>query len=321
MVTDGGSAGDASEARAELWRRYDAGALDAAELDARLALVDRAGDDPAAIADAVEGPAPLGTRWWGRRAVLGGAAVVAGLLFGVGAWALVTDDGGDNGNSSGGSGNGGVGSGATVVPLPMPLPVPPMGPLGPGQVPAIPPCPELEEAIDLFEQAGGADETAANSALLSDPPAVPDGYAITDEDPIAPGTDPNIAMAVNAGNPPPIEIIGRDLAGPLLVTMRAFRYASVEDADAAGLNVLNAAVCAYDMERFTVPDRPEIIGSVVSGPIPTTAFAGFRLGDRRFTVSVPAASDDAADLEAAQQLAGLVASLELDAARTAPPPG
>jgi hypothetical protein len=71
-----------------------------------------------------------------------------------------------------------------------------------------------------------------------------------------------------------------------------------------------------------VPDRPEILGSVVSGPIPTTAFAGWRLGERRFSVAVQVGVDgDPEALAAAQSLAGTIAGLELDAARTPPPPG
>lgn len=309
MISDGRSA------REELWRRYDAGALTSAELDTRLALVDRAGDDPAALTHAIDDPVPVRARRSGRIAVVAGVGAVVVALLAVGGWAVIGGDG--DGSDNGANGELDV---DTDVIAPAPLPFP--GRPGPGPGPVVgaeADCPELDEALDRFAAAGGGDESAANPALLSDPPAVPDGYAVTDEDPITPGTDPNLAMSVNAGTPPPVEIVGRDVAGDLLVTMRTFRYASVEDADAAGQAVLGNAVCAYGMEHFDVPDRPEVIGSIVSGPIPTTAFAGFRLAERRFTVAVPAASDADADVEAAKLLAGTIAGLELDAARASPP--
>ena len=139
-----------------------------------------------------------------------------------------------------------------------------------------------------------------------------------------PGTDPDIAMQINAGSPLPVAIRARTLSGDLDVSMRGFEYASADEAVAAGQSVLGQGVCLYGAEGFDVPGRPELVGSVVEGPIPATAFVGFRMGQRRFTVSVVAdanpdtgsVSDEA--LEAARVLAGTIAGMELDAARTAP---
>ena len=301
-------------AREELWRRFDAGAITAEELDARLRLVDRAAadPDPAALRHALDGPVPRARRRSTQRGAIAAAALVALVIAALGIrWAL----GGDNGDGDrDGDGVTAGGSSETTPPVPMPLPPPPAVPGG------APDCPELDDALAAFE-AIDADEPAANPALLSEPPALPEGYTVSDEDPITPGTDPNIAMSVNAGTPPPEEILGRDVVGDLLVTMRTYRYSSAADAEAAARNVLQQAICSYTPEGFDVPGRPEITGSVVSGVIPTTAFAGFRLAERRYSVAVVAASDDETDIEAARQLAGTIAGLELDAARTPPPPG
>jgi hypothetical protein len=179
-------------------------------------------------------------------------------------------------------------------------------------------CPELDDAVERFE-AIDEETPAANPALLSDPPALPEGYSISVEDDILVGSDPNVSMSVSAGNPPPVEILGRSLHGPLVVTMRAWVYASADDAGSAGMSVLRDAVCTYDIEPFDVPDRPDVLGSTVSGIIPTTAFASWRLAERRFTVAVEAGADGDPDATAAaQQLAGTIAAMELDAARTAP---
>jgi hypothetical protein len=299
MATDG------REARQALWARYDAGELTPAELDARLKAVDHAGDDPAALDRAVTGRVRVPSA--GRRrgvALLGGAAAVV-VLVGAGIAVL----GGDpDGNGPGSVAPGGPGF--TVV-------GPPIIGIEPGQVD----CPEVEEFLVRFE--GLEEETpAANPALLSDPVAVPEGYSMGDEEDIVAGTDPDIAMSVSAGNPPPVQTLARTLNGPLAVTMRAWVYESAEAAGAAGEDVLRQGVCSYDIESYDVPDRPEIFGSTVSGVIPTTAFAGWRLGERRFSVAVQAGVDGNPEATAAaQQLAGTIASLELDAARTPPPPG
>src|SRR5690606_19304042 len=72
--------GTARDARAALWARYDAGELGTDELDARLRAVDRAGDDPAALAQALTGP--VRTPRPGRRRALPGVAVVAAVALG-----------------------------------------------------------------------------------------------------------------------------------------------------------------------------------------------------------------------------------------------
>ena len=58
--------------------------------------------------------------------------------------------------------------------------------------------------------------------------------------------------------------------------------------------------CSFDAEAFTVPDHPELGGSVVTGVIPTTAFVGWRLGDRRFLVAVESDGDGPEAVAAAQ---------------------
>ena len=101
--------------------------------------------------------------------------------------------------------------------------------------------------------------------------------------------------------------------------MRSFRYAGADESAAAAI-VAAQSGCDFAGETFAVPDHPEIGGTIVSGPIPTTAFAGWRLGDRRFVVAVEAGTDEADELDEAKQLAGAIAAAELDAARNPPPP-
>ena len=292
---------EAGEARRALWARYDAGELTANELDARLNLVDRAGDDPAALERALTGPLRTGSG--GRRRTLGLIGGAAFVMVVVGGALLREEDPGSSGPTIATGG-----TGAVVVPPPI-------------FEPPVVECAELDDFLDFF---AGLDENAppANPALLSDPVALPEGYSVGDEEDITQGTDPDVAMSVTAGNPPPVEILARTLIGPLPVTMRSFVYDSAESAGTAGADVLRQGVCTYGIERYDVPDRPEILGSVVSGPIPTTAFAGWRLGERRFSVAVQVGVDgDPEALAAAQSLAGTIAGLELDAARTPPPPG
>jgi hypothetical protein len=299
---------DGRGAREELWRRYDAGALDAKQLEARLRAVDRAGDEPT-LRQALD--APLTTTDPRRRMFL--VAGIAVLLVVAIAVPLVVLDGDPDDALAVTSTTGGD------VPPVTPPPVPAV-------IPAFEECDELDDAIAATEAAAIAD-LPANPSLLSDPPSLPEGYAVDDDEDLVPGTDPDIAMQINAGSPLPVEIRARTLSGELDVNIRSFRYASVDDAVAAGRSVIGSGVCTYGAEGFPVPDHPELTGSVVSGPIPTTAFVGFRYGDRRFTVAVVAdddpttgqASDEA--LEAAKALAGTIAALELDAARSPSGPG
>lgn len=298
---------DGASARTTLWARFDAGEVTASELDGRLRAVDRAGSDPAALARAIDGPAPRTRRPVGKAAL---AALFAVGLVAAGAAVVDAVGGGD--------------------PSPTPGPTPAPGTIGPvgggpgvGGIIGVEPvdCPEFDEALERFE-AIDQETPAANPSLLSSPVALPEGYAFTDEETIVPGSDPDIAMSVSAGDPLPLNILARNLSGPLPVTMRAWEYESSEAAGQAGATVLQAGVCTYDLKFFDVPDRPEISGSVVSGPIPTTAFASWRLGERRFTAAVQAGVDgDPAATAAAQDLAGRIAALELDAARTEAPPG
>lgn len=298
---------DGRGAREELWRRYDAGELDAKALEARLRAVDRAGDE-ATLRQALD--APLTATDPRRRALLV-AGIVVVLLVAVAVPLVVLGDDAEDALAT---------TSTTGVAPPITPPVLP---------PIVQPaedCEELDDAI-AATAAAAIEEPAANPSLLSDPPALPEGYLVDDDEDVVPGTDPDIAMQVNAGNPLPVEIRARTLSGDLDVGLRTFRYASAEDAVAAGRSVIGSGVCTYGAEGFPVPDHPELIGSIVSGPIPTTAFVGFRMADRRFTVAVVADSDavtgEVTDeaLEAAKALAGTVAALELDAARTPPAPG
>jgi hypothetical protein len=296
---------DARAAREELWRRYDAGDLDAGALEARLRAVDRAGD-AAALRQALD--APVVTSSPRRRLlVAGGLAVVVLAAVAVPLVLLDRDaDGGALTTTTGGRGE-----------------VPPVLPPGPTVVVDDVDCPELADAQAAIE-AAAIQEPAANPSLLSEPAALPDGYRVDDDEDLQPGTDPDVAMQVSAGTPPPVAIRARTLSGELDVSMRTFQYASSEEALAAGRSVVAQGVCTYAADGFEVPDRPELRGSIVEGPIPTTAFVSFRIGDRRFTVSVVARTDPATGLaddeetEAARVLAGTVAALELDAARTPP---
>jgi hypothetical protein len=292
----------AQETRASLWARYDEGGLGSDELDARLRAVDRAGDDPLALERALAGPVrvtpPGRKRWLGI--VAAGAACV---LLVVGAVALVgePDDAGDARGPTTGGGD----------PVPLPLPVPPIEPEPVD-------CPELDDAIAAVEEIAN-DESPANPALLSEPPALPDGYTVADEVTLVPGSDPDLSMNIAAGNPLPVDIVARALTGELTVTMRTFTYESAEAAAESGRSVIDDAICTYAGAPFAFPDHPGVTGSTISGIIPTTAFANWRLGERRFTVSVLAAIDgDPESAAEAEALAGTIAALELEAAQTAP---
>jgi hypothetical protein len=300
---------DHAEARRALWARYDAGEATAEEVEARLVLLDRtpAGDE-AAVRAALDGSIPLRRRVGSRGTglVLGGIALV---LFLIGGAVLAGEHGrGTPPPTSGVFTTGPV----TAVPLP------PGGFPGPtivgGAVVA-----EAEPAeCATAERADIPTDAAASAALLSEPPFLPEGYEVDDDEAITPGTDPDLTMSIAAGDPLPDEIRARVLAGALAVRMRTWRYI---DAETSGEAALAAALsgCSYDAEEFEVPDHPELGGSVVTGVIPTTAFVGWRLGDRRFIVAVESAGDDPDAVEEARQLAGAIAVGELEAARNPPP--
>ena len=84
------------------------------------------------------------------------------------------------------------------------------------------------------ERADIPTDAAANPALLSEPPFLPEGYELDDDEPIMPGTDPDITMSIAAGNPLPDEIRARVLAGDLPVRMRTWRYADAEHVQRGG---------------------------------------------------------------------------------------
>src|SRR5690606_36565797 len=116
--------------------------------------------------------------------------------------------------------------------------------------------------VVVAEPVGGADcslpdspesweEPAANPALLSDPPYVPEGYELAEELVIEPGTDPDSNMGIAAGNPAPEEILGRSLDGDLRVELRAFRYADTLSSTESGQSAASTA-CA-NAEHFDVP--------------------------------------------------------------------
>jgi hypothetical protein len=287
---------DLAEARGRLWARYDAGEIGADEVEARLHMLDRASDgDDAALHAALEGRIPVRYRLAPhRRGLVAAAVAVAVLAGGVGVVsALGSDD--DPSGSGQSTGSGFAGPALTVVAEPGVL------------VDDPPDC-------DLGEGGDAGDELPTNSALLTDPAFVPEGYEVDDDDAIEPGTDPDIAMSISAGQPLPVEIRARVLDGDLPIRMRSFRYEDAEQAIASADSVRTSA-CTYAPEPFDIPDRPEINGMVITGVIPTTAFASWRLGDRRFTVAVESEGDESDDVATARQLAGAIAAAELDAAR------
>jgi hypothetical protein len=127
-------------------------------------------------------------------------------------------------------------------------------------------------------------------------------------------------MAGASGNPLPNEIRARSLTGELLVRMRTWRYVNAATAAEASASAAMLGCATPAAEPFVVPDHPELNGTLVlGGAIPTTAFTGWRLADRRFSVAVQPASDDPDDIEAAPGLAAVIALAELDAARNPPP--
>ncbi len=293
---------DGGEARAELWRRYDGGAMGADELEARLRLLDRASlGDAEAIRRAVDGAVPVRRRRSTRTAVVAGFSALAAVLLLGGLVAVVA-----GGRGSDGSGIGGV-SGTTIFVN------------GPVVAPVAPPGPDCDEFLDLLEENGGQfgiPEAPANPVLLTDPAFLPEGYEVTSEDDITPGTDPDVAMSTAAGNPLPVQILGRSLGGgDIPVRMRAFVFESVDVAQRNSQDLARNGLCNFDGDRFQVADRPELFGTVVTGVIPTTAFVSFTLGERRVIVAAEAGDGD---VEAARVLAGQIAAAELDAARTAP---
>jgi len=294
---------DRAGGRAELWRRYDAGDLSADELEVRLRLLDRTADgDDAAVRAAIDGPVPLRRRGSTRRVALV-VAVAVGAAAVLGSIVVVADAVSDGG---GATASGGFVASGFVGAVP---PAPPPPPIVDG--PAVAECEDLAAEVDI------SGESPASDALLSDPPFVPEGYAHGDDDAVDPGFDTDIAMSTAAGTPPPVEIAARELDGDLVVRLRTFRFASPEDARGSAQSVSDSA-CSFGATRFEIPDRPELAGTVVSGPIPTTAFASWIMGDRRFIVAVESEGDDPDDLAEARALAGTIAAAELDFARTAP---
>jgi hypothetical protein len=293
---------DGSEARSELWRRYDAGTIDADELEARLRMVDQAAlGDADEVRRAVDGSVPIRRRRSTRKAVVLTLAILGVVAI---AGSVVTVAAGDDGDTVS------VGPGAVVTFAPVPAVLPE------------PPPPDCDEFTALLEENGGQfgiPDLPANPVLLTDPPYLPPGYERTSEDDIVPGTDPDIAMATAAGNPLPIEIVGRSIAGgEFPVRMRAFVFDSVETAQQNSRDLARSGLCNFDGERFAIDERPELFGTVVTGVIPTTAFVSFTLGDRRVIVAAEAGDGD---LEVAKALAVEIAGAELESARTAPPPG
>jgi hypothetical protein len=292
---------DGGEARAELWRRYDGGAMGADELEARLRLLDRASlEDTEAVRRAVDGAVPVRRRRSTRTAVVAGFCVLAAVLLVGGLVAVVAGEGGSD--------RSGIGVSETTIFV-----------NGPVVAPVAPPGPDCDEFLDLLEENDGQfgiPEAPANPMLLSEPAFLPEGYEVTSEDEITPGTDPDIAMSTAAGNPLPVQILGRSLGGgDIPVRMRAFVFESVEVAQRNSQDLARNGLCSFDGDRFQVADRPELFGTVVTGVIPTTAFVSFTLGERRVIVAAEAGDGD---VEAARVLAGQIAAAELDAARTAP---
>lgn len=294
---------DQAGARAELWRRFDAGDITARELEQRLQLVDAAGDDEGSIGRALDGTIPLRRQQIVRHAGVGAAAVVAVAALVLGTVTLARAMSGDDADPAGGAGGG--------------VPVAPRV----GVAVAAPPLPDIElaECPDPENQLVATAEGPLATRLLTDPPFVPEGYELAEDEVVTPGQDPDADMGVAAGTPAPDEIAGRTLDGDLPVVMRAFRYATHEDALVAGRAATESG-CANAIEFFTAPDHPDVGGAVITRIIPTTVFVSWLLEDRRFVVSVEVDGDDAEDIAEAKDLAVLLAVVELEASRTPSPP-
>lgn len=295
-------------ARSELWRRFDAGEVLADELEARLQLLDRAGDDDeAAIAAAVSAAVPIRRRRSTRRLVV----ALAGLLALVaGAGGVVALAGALDGDGSSGSGNGAAAgfedtfaAGGPVVAVPgvvAPVPAPPV---------------ECTEAERLRDEPTGT-EAPADPEPFSDPPVTPEGYDVAVErESIAPGNDFDLAMSSAAGNPLPVEVWGRDLTGELVVRMRTFVYGDADQAVEAAATAAQTG-CSFGAE-FSETDDGIGLAVVRNAGIPTTVFASWRLEERRFIVAVEPAGDEDERIGAARTLAVEIASAEREAALAA----
>lgn len=107
---------DRSEARSELWRRYDAGEVEAHEVEERLRRLDRVADgDEAGLRSALDAPIPVHRRRATKRTALV-AAVALALAGGIGGVVVLADGlGGDDGGSRGGGGSSGREPGIEVT--------------------------------------------------------------------------------------------------------------------------------------------------------------------------------------------------------------
>jgi hypothetical protein len=305
---------DAREiARADVWRRFDAGEIGAAEVEARLRRIDRAVDDDT-VAGAASGTLPITSRLSRRSLALIGALGV--IVVGLGVAAVVTGVGEDELGAGGGQtvGTGEVGAPTdggvgVIVGGPAVDPVAPPPFVGPG-------CEALDD-LTAAQEASGVDVTQqpTNPVLLTDPAFVPEGWEFGDDYSVTPGGESDIAMSTAAGTPGPIEIAARDLDGPRRITMRTFVYEDHDTAVAASSSAPMTSLCSFNGRLVEDPSGNGLFTVVLTdAPIPPAAFSGWLRGDRRFTVMVEAASTEEADLDAAAAAAGEIAAAELAAA-------
>jgi ferric-dicitrate binding protein FerR (iron transport regulator) len=140
---------DPSEARSELWRRYDDGALSAEEVEARLSLLERADGDEPALRAALDGPIPVHRRRSVRRAALAGllAVVLGGAVVGVVAVASAVSDDEPGADDDVRSQTGPAGGVVVVDGFPGPTVV--VGAAEPAPAPPLPPEPATTEPAEV----------------------------------------------------------------------------------------------------------------------------------------------------------------------------
>ncbi|SRR6266545_450587 len=304
---------DATSARAELWERYDAGRIGADELEARLQLVDRAGD-PDALAAALDGAVPFHRRRTVRRARPGVLAAVAVTVVIAVTGVVVASAIGD-GREGSGLGQNRIAIAVDGVPVPAP-PVTPVGVAGAAVEPATTAVPDCEEAKPRADDAGPPPEDLVfGDHILSDPPAVPEGFTLVDDFEV--GAETDVAWQISAGDPPPLATWGRVLQASdesgTTIEMRGYEYESAEIAARIATDGGKVGICQYQGKPFDVPGIPRAGGLTVTVAGPT-AYASFTTGAHRVIVAAKQP-----DLDLATEHAVAVLTAEWDALQAAQP--
>jgi hypothetical protein len=299
---------DRGAARGELWRRFDAGLIDADQLEARLQLVDRAANGTA-LAAAVDGRLPArrrvrpGTLYMaGRTAV----AVVGAILLLAGGMAFLAI------RDARTSTNAPAATALTLPALQGPV-VPPVAPVAPGQAASCPAADAATASQDPLPPETAFDAPQSDH-LLADPPPAVDGYEVT-YDAEQTGAETDSAWSVAAGsNPAPSRTWVRTRQGDDRVEIHAYLYDSHATAMAVGHDAFVTGVCNFNGLPVPVDGLPGSYVLTVTTLEPT-AYTGFTLGPVRVVV---AAFD--ADLELARTHAIAVAKAEHDALAALPIP-